>query len=123
MTTLCEFENRICVKRGLGEDERRLSAPLSPSRSAVFSALAAFGLWAVLAVYSKAIAHLGSDLAVTQRVVWTIRARSGRASSTWGWARGTTAPKPEDQTGPPRTAALPSPPRPGGGSPGRTQEG
>lgn len=32
----------------------------------------AFGLWGVLPVYWKAIAHIGSDLAVAHRVVWTL---------------------------------------------------
>lgn len=32
----------------------------------------AFGLWGVLPVYWKAIGHLGSDVAIAQRVVWTM---------------------------------------------------
>lgn len=43
-----------------------------PPTSAVLSAVLAFGLWGVLPVYWKAIAHIGSDLAVAHRVVWTL---------------------------------------------------
>lgn len=32
----------------------------------------AFGLWGVLPVYWKAIGHLGSDVAIAQRVIWTM---------------------------------------------------
>jgi chloramphenicol-sensitive protein RarD len=32
----------------------------------------AFGLWGILPVYWKALAHLGSDLALAHRVVWTL---------------------------------------------------
>jgi chloramphenicol-sensitive protein RarD len=40
--------------------------------SAVLSAVLAFGLWGVLPVYWKQIGHLGSDVALAQRVVWTM---------------------------------------------------
>ena len=43
-----------------------------PPASAIFGAVTAFGLWGVLPVYWKAIAHIGSDLAVAHRVVWTL---------------------------------------------------
>ena len=43
-----------------------------PPASAVFGAVTAFGLWGVLPIYWKAIAHIGSDLAVAHRVVWTL---------------------------------------------------
>ena len=43
-----------------------------PPASAVFGAVTAFGLWGVLPVYWKAIAHIGSDIAVAHRVVWTL---------------------------------------------------
>ena len=43
-----------------------------PPASAVLGAVLAFGLWGVLPVYWKAIAHIGSDLAVAHRVVWTL---------------------------------------------------
>lgn len=43
-----------------------------PPASAVLGAVTAFGLWGVLPVYWKAIAHIGSDLAVAHRVVWTL---------------------------------------------------
>ncbi|MBL9131389.1 MAG: hypothetical protein JNG86_09330, partial [Verrucomicrobiaceae bacterium] len=43
-----------------------------PSTSAVLSAVMAFGLWGVLPVYWKQIGHLGSDVALAQRVVWTM---------------------------------------------------
>lgn len=43
-----------------------------PPASAVVGAVTAFGLWGVLPVYWKAIAHIGSDLAVAHRVVWTL---------------------------------------------------
>lgn len=46
--------------------------PVRPPASAVFGAVVAFGLWGVLPVYWKAIAHIGSDLAVAHRVVWTL---------------------------------------------------
>ncbi|MFO1482483.1 MAG: EamA family transporter RarD [Verrucomicrobiaceae bacterium] len=42
-----------------------------PSAEAVLSAVTAFGLWGVLPVYWKQIGHLGSDVALAQRVVWT----------------------------------------------------
>ena len=38
----------------------------------MLGAVTAFGLWGVLPVYWKAIAHIGSDLAVAHRVVWTL---------------------------------------------------
>jgi chloramphenicol-sensitive protein RarD len=40
--------------------------------NAVLSAVMAFGLWGVLPVYWKQIGHLGSDVALAQRVVWTM---------------------------------------------------
>ena len=40
--------------------------------TAVLSAVIAFGLWGVLPVYWKQIGHLGSDVALAQRVVWTM---------------------------------------------------
>lgn len=43
-----------------------------PDASAVLNAVMAFGLWGVLPVYWKAIGHIGSDLAVAHRVVWTL---------------------------------------------------
>jgi chloramphenicol-sensitive protein RarD len=43
-----------------------------PSFHAVLSAGLAFGLWGVLPVYWKQIGHLGSDVALAQRVVWTM---------------------------------------------------
>lgn len=43
-----------------------------PSTNAVLSAVIAFGLWGVLPVYWKQIVHLGSDVALAQRVVWTM---------------------------------------------------
>lgn len=43
-----------------------------PATSAVLSAVLAFGLWGVLPVYWKQIGHLGSDVALAQRVVWTM---------------------------------------------------
>jgi chloramphenicol-sensitive protein RarD len=53
-------------------------AKLSPmlrenhAAAAVLSAVIAFGLWGVLPVYWKQIGHLGSDVALAQRVVWTM---------------------------------------------------
>lgn len=44
----------------------------APPVSAVLGAVTAFGLWGVLPVYWKALAHIGSDLAVAHRVVWTL---------------------------------------------------
>ena len=46
--------------------------PSRPSTSAVLGAVLAFGLWGVLPVYWKQIGHLGSDVALAQRVVWTM---------------------------------------------------
>jgi chloramphenicol-sensitive protein RarD len=43
-----------------------------PSTGAVLSAVLAFGLWGVLPVYWKQIGHLGSDVALAQRVLWTM---------------------------------------------------
>lgn len=40
--------------------------------NAVLSAVMAFGLWGILPVYWKQIGHLGSDVALAQRVVWTM---------------------------------------------------
>jgi chloramphenicol-sensitive protein RarD len=42
-----------------------------PPVNAVLSAVLAFGLWGVLPVYWKQLGHLGSDVALAQRVVWT----------------------------------------------------
>ncbi|MCB1279396.1 EamA family transporter RarD [Prosthecobacter sp.] len=42
-----------------------------PPLNAVLSAVLAFGLWGVLPVYWKQLGHLGSDVALAQRVVWT----------------------------------------------------
>jgi chloramphenicol-sensitive protein RarD len=42
------------------------------SGSALLSAIIAFGLWGVLPVYWKQIGHLGADLSIAQRVVWTL---------------------------------------------------
>lgn len=46
--------------------------PEKPSANAVISALIAFGMWGVLPVYWKQLGHLGSDVALAQRVVWTM---------------------------------------------------
>ncbi|MFM7604097.1 MAG: EamA family transporter, partial [Prosthecobacter sp.] len=43
-----------------------------PSSSAVMGAVMAFSLWGVLPVYWRQIGHLGSDVALAQRVVWTM---------------------------------------------------
>ena len=43
-----------------------------PPAHAVLSAVMAFGLWGVLPVYWKQLGHLGSDVALAQRVVWTM---------------------------------------------------
>ena len=48
-----------------------MSQPRPPTQ-AVLSAVLAFGLWGVLPVYWKQIVHLGSDVALAQRVVWTM---------------------------------------------------
>ena len=48
-----------------------MSQPRPPTQ-AVLSAVMAFGLWGVLPVYWKQIVHLGSDVALAQRVVWTM---------------------------------------------------
>ncbi|MFN0076090.1 MAG: EamA family transporter RarD [Prosthecobacter sp.] len=48
-----------------------MSQPRPPT-NAVLSAVIAFGLWGVLPVYWKQIVHLGSDVALAQRVVWTM---------------------------------------------------
>ncbi|MBK8095059.1 MAG: EamA family transporter RarD [Verrucomicrobiaceae bacterium] len=42
------------------------------SANAVLSAMLAFGLWGVLPVYWKQLSHLGSDVALAQRVFWTL---------------------------------------------------
>ncbi len=47
-------------------------SPPRPSAPAVLSAVMAFGLWGVLPVYWKQLGHLGSDVALAQRVVWTM---------------------------------------------------
>lgn len=46
--------------------------PEKPPANAVLSAVIAFGLWGVLPVYWKQIGHLGSGVALSQRVVWTL---------------------------------------------------
>ena len=46
--------------------------PPRPSTSAILGAVMAFGMWGVLPVYWKQIGHLGSDVALAQRVVWTM---------------------------------------------------
>lgn len=46
--------------------------PEKPPANAVLSAVIAFGLWGVLPVYWKEIGHLGSGVALAQRVVWTL---------------------------------------------------
>ncbi|MDB6003520.1 MAG: RarD protein superfamily transporter [Prosthecobacter sp.] len=46
--------------------------PEKPSTNAVLSAVVAFGFWGVLPVYWKQLGHLGSDVALAQRVVWTM---------------------------------------------------
>ena len=46
--------------------------PEKPPANAVFSAVVAFGFWGVLPVYWKQLGHLGSDVALAQRVVWTM---------------------------------------------------
>lgn len=43
-----------------------------PPVNAVLSAVLAFGLWGVLPGYWKELGHLGSDVALAQRVVWTM---------------------------------------------------
>jgi chloramphenicol-sensitive protein RarD len=40
--------------------------------SAVLSAAMAFVLWGVLPIYWKALGHIGTDLALAHRVVWTL---------------------------------------------------
>ncbi len=40
--------------------------------SALLSAVMAFGLWGILPVYWKQITHLGADLSIAQRVIWTL---------------------------------------------------
>jgi chloramphenicol-sensitive protein RarD len=40
--------------------------------SAILSALFAFGFWGLLPIYWKQLGHLGSDVAVAQRVIWTL---------------------------------------------------
>lgn len=46
--------------------------PEKPSSKAVLSAVVAFGLWGVLPIYWKQLGHLGSGVALAQRVVWTM---------------------------------------------------
>tara|TARA_R110002049_G_scaffold43518_1_gene128172 strand:- start:157 stop:1047 length:891 start_codon:yes stop_codon:yes gene_type:complete len=46
------------------------SSPIS--RAAIASAILAFGLWGLLPIYWKALGQLGSDVAIAQRVVWTM---------------------------------------------------
>ncbi|MCX6857414.1 MAG: EamA family transporter RarD [Verrucomicrobia bacterium] len=45
-----------------------------PPLSAILSAVFAFGLWGLLPIYWKQLGHLGSDVAVAQRVIWTLLA-------------------------------------------------
>lgn len=45
-----------------------------PPLNAVLSAVLAFGLWGVLPIYWKQLGHLGSDVGLAQRVVWTMAA-------------------------------------------------
>lgn len=45
-----------------------------PPLNAVLSAVLAFGLWGVLPIYWKQLGHLGSDIGLAQRVVWTMAA-------------------------------------------------
>lgn len=45
-----------------------------PPLNAVLSAVLAFCLWGVLPVYWKQLGHLGSDIGLAQRVVWTMAA-------------------------------------------------
>lgn len=42
------------------------------SIAAVLAAVVAFGSWGVLPVYWKQLSHLGSDLALAHRVLWTL---------------------------------------------------
>ena len=43
-----------------------------PPTSAILGAVVAFGLWGVLPVYWKQIGHVGSDVAIAHRIVWTM---------------------------------------------------
>ncbi len=43
-----------------------------PPTSAVLSAVMAFSVWGVVPVYWRLIGHVGADIAVAQRVVWTL---------------------------------------------------
>ncbi len=43
-----------------------------PPLNAVLGAVLAFGLWGVLPVYWRQLGHLGSDVGLAQRVVWTM---------------------------------------------------
>lgn len=43
-----------------------------PPTSAVLSAIMAFGIWGIVPVYWKWIGHIGADIAVAQRVIWTL---------------------------------------------------
>lgn len=45
--------------------------PSRPPANAVLCAVVAFGAWGILPIYWHAVAHLGSDVAIAQRVVWT----------------------------------------------------
>jgi chloramphenicol-sensitive protein RarD len=43
-----------------------------PPLSAILGAILAFGFWGVLPIFWKQLGHLGSDVAVAHRVVWTM---------------------------------------------------
>jgi chloramphenicol-sensitive protein RarD len=43
-----------------------------PPTSAVLGAVLAFGFWGVLPIYWKQLSHVGADLTVAHRVVWTM---------------------------------------------------
>lgn len=43
-----------------------------PPTSAILGAVVAFGLWGVLPIYWKQIGHVGSDVAIAHRIVWTM---------------------------------------------------
>ena len=43
-----------------------------PPTSAILGAVVAFGLWGVLPVYWKQIGHVGSDIAIAHRILWTM---------------------------------------------------
>lgn len=43
-----------------------------PPTSAIFGAVLCFALWGVLPIYWKQLGHVGSDIAVAHRIVWTM---------------------------------------------------